>query len=80
MILGEHGIQEQGSWQDIKFKTGSITKFDASTQGEKISLVYDRLGAQLRASDEAEDDLSRQSGDTALYGIVLVSFLSKNGG
>jgi ATP-binding cassette subfamily C (CFTR/MRP) protein 1 len=69
VILGNHGVQEQGLWQDIKFKTGSTIKFESNMQEQKLSATYDKLGAQLRASEEAEIDLSRETGDTALYGM-----------
>lgn len=71
VILGDGGIKEQGTWQDIKAKTSSFMKFvPRSREGSDRALVagFDRLGAQLRARDEAGVDLSRQTGDFALYG------------
>ena len=33
-----------------------------------MAATFDKLSAQIRAKDEAEMDLARQSGDSALYG------------
>lgn len=71
-MLGDHKIQEQGSWQDIKSKAGLIIKFEPDAQRLKISPNYDKLGAQLQATEEAEVDLCRQTGDIALYGTHLL--------
>lgn len=75
VILGDLGIKAQGGWQTIKSKTESIEKFGSRnpTEGGGNSALaknLDMLSAQLRASDEAEIDLARQTGDSALYGNV----------
>ncbi|KAF8851871.1 putative ABC transporter [Acephala macrosclerotiorum] len=74
LIVGDGGIQEQGSWQDIKAKSNSIMKFvPKSRDASDGTLVagFDKLNAQMRARDEAEVDLSRQTGDFALYGYYF---------
>ena len=77
MVLGDHGIKEQGTWQEIKTKTASIAKFTLGPQDNNtvLSANFDQLRAQFRATDEAEVDLARQTGDLALYGIVIVRTL-----
>jgi ATP-binding cassette subfamily C (CFTR/MRP) protein 1 len=73
VVLGDQGIKEQGTWQDIKVKTASITKFISGSQGKGGTVLttnFNKLGAQFRAKEEAEVDLSRQTGDLGLYGII----------
>lgn len=75
VILEDHGIKEQGNWQTIKGKASSIAKFTSSSQGKHDpgqSVNFDKLSAQTRAKDEAEIDLARQTGDSALYGRLPV--------
>ena len=70
MVLGDNRIIDQGSWQSIKTKAISIAKFTSSRHlkdSAVLSKNFDELGAQFRAKDEAEMDLSRQSGDSTLY-------------
>ncbi|KAI1842151.1 hypothetical protein JX266_011684 [Neoarthrinium moseri] len=74
VVLGNRGIVDQGSWQNINTKATSIAKFSSShTSRENVILSanYDKLSAQLRAKDDTELDLARQTGDTALYGYYL---------
>ncbi|TVY43016.1 ABC transporter [Lachnellula occidentalis] len=74
VVLGDHGIKEQGSWQAIQGKASSVAKFTSSSQGRNDpgrSVNFDRLSAQARAKDEAEVDLARQTGDSALYGYYF---------
>jgi ATP-binding cassette, subfamily C (CFTR/MRP), member 1 len=72
VVLGDRRIIDQGSWQDINIKATSIAKISSSyTTKENIALLanYDKLSAQLRAKDETELDLARQTGDANLYGL-----------
>lgn len=58
----------------METKAASIAKFASGkyTQDSAIlSASFEKLGAQSRAKDEAEEDLSRQMGDSALYGNSL---------
>ncbi|KAI1427713.1 putative ABC transporter [Xylaria sp. FL1777] len=74
VVLGEHGIIDQGSWQDIKVKAASIAKFSSGRpvkENAVLSANFDKLSAQVRAKDETEVDLSRQTGDPALYGYYF---------
>lgn len=74
VILGDHGVKEQGTWEAIKVKAASIEKFIANTQGNNniVSLAnLESVHSQIKVEDEAAVDLSRQTGDFALYGIVL---------
>jgi ATP-binding cassette subfamily C (CFTR/MRP) protein 1 len=71
VVLGNHGVIDQGNWQSIKVKAGSIAKFSSGNHAKDnaaVSATFDKLNAQVRAKDEAEIDLARQSGDSALYG------------
>lgn len=74
VVLGDHGIIDQGNWQTIKFETGSIAKFSSGNRSKDnlaVSAAFDKLSSQVQAKDEAEIDLARQSGDFALYGYYL---------
>ncbi|KAM3089362.1 hypothetical protein ACMFMG_000965 [Clarireedia jacksonii] len=71
VVLGEHGIVDQGHWKDIKLKARAIAKFSSGNHPNNnaaVSASFDKLSAQVRAKDEAELDLARQSGDSTLYG------------
>ncbi|TVY42741.1 ABC transporter [Lachnellula subtilissima] len=74
VVLEDHGIKEQGNWQTIEGKASSIAKFTSSSQSKydlSQSANFDKLSAQTRAKDEAEVDLARQTGDSALYGYYF---------
>ncbi|KAK5626723.1 hypothetical protein RRF57_002438 [Xylaria bambusicola] len=75
VVLGNNGIIEQGPWQTIKLKTQTLAKFSATSHQviEDTKLVgrYDALDAQIRVKEETEADLSRQTGDPAIYGYYL---------
>lgn len=74
VVLGDNGVIDQGSWQNIKVKAASIAKFspiDYAKDTTMLSTNFDKLAAQLRAKDETEQDLARQSGDPALYAYYL---------
>jgi hypothetical protein len=71
VVLGDRRIIEQGNWQKIKVKAASIAKFSSSAHtkdNDVLSAKFDEHSAQLRARNETEIDLARQSGDPALYG------------
>ncbi|KAK3192091.1 hypothetical protein K4F52_001718 [Lecanicillium sp. MT-2017a] len=79
VVLGDGGVIDQGPWKDIKMKAASVAKFSAgSTTKDKalVSANSNRLNTQLRIKDEAEMDLTRQTGDSALYGYYL-SFINR---
>lgn len=70
VVLGNNGIIDQGNWQSIKIKSGSIEKFSSGKHAKDnaaASATFDKLSAQFRAKDEAGIDLTRRSGDFALY-------------
>ncbi|KAM0171092.1 hypothetical protein ACHAPF_008462 [Botrytis cinerea] len=72
VVLGDHGIIDQGDWQSIKIKAGFIAKFSSGNNikdNAAVVAAFAKLSAQVRAKDEAEIDLARQSGDSALYEI-----------
>ncbi len=77
MVLGDRGIVDQGSWQNIIVKAESIAKFASghtSKENVVLSANYSKFSAQLRAKDETELDLARQTGDAALYGSFPLSY------
>jgi hypothetical protein len=78
VVLQDHGILDQGSWQNIKTTAASVVKSSFS-HGIKdnaiLSANFENLNAQLRAKDETEIDLARQSGDPALYGTFSLSHI-----
>ncbi|KAI0189383.1 putative ABC transporter [Xylaria flabelliformis] len=74
VVLGNYGIIDQGPWQTIKVKAASLAKFSAShhlSENANLSASFDKLNAQLRAKDETEVDLARQTGDPAVYGYYM---------
>jgi ATP-binding cassette subfamily C (CFTR/MRP) protein 1 len=70
VVLGDHGIIDQGSWQSIKIKAGSIAKFTSRNHAQDIAPVSTTVEKLVRVKDEAEIDLARQSGDSALYSNI----------
>lgn len=68
--MDDHEIKEQGTWKEIKVKAPNIAKFTVGSNNKNnLFLAADViLSAQTRGTDEAEDDLSRQTGDFSLYG------------
>jgi len=71
VVLGDHEIKEQGTWQEIKAKAANIAKFTTRPHEKNNSLLaagFNKLNVQVREKDEAEGDLSRQTGDFSLYG------------
>ncbi|KAI0521679.1 putative ABC transporter [Xylaria bambusicola] len=75
VVLGNNSIVEQGPWRTIKLKSQTLAKFSAGTQqpveDAKLAGRYDALNAQIRVKEETEADLSRQTGDPAIYGYYL---------
>ncbi|PKX91182.1 P-loop containing nucleoside triphosphate hydrolase protein [Aspergillus novofumigatus IBT 16806] len=74
IFLGDRRITDQGNWQDIKVKAASLGKLSSihHARGNAVlSANSDELGDKLRAKDETEIDLARQTGDPALYGNSL---------
>lgn len=74
VVLEKHGILHQGNWQDIQIRIAPSAKLSSSHRTKDntvLSANFENLGAQLRTKDETEMDLSRQSGDPALYGSFL---------
>lgn len=71
VVLGDHGIVDQGSWQNLNVRVASIAKFGSNHMASKengiLSANYNKLSAQLLAKDATEQDLARQTGDTTLY-------------
>jgi hypothetical protein len=74
VILGDNGrIKEQGPWHMIRAKKPTVAKFRIRTASESVNITpavtrnLDQLGAQLKAVDEAGAELTRQTGDSALY-------------
>lgn len=74
MVLENHGILHQGNWQNIQIRGAPSAKLSSSHRTKdntELSANFENLGNRLRAKDETEMDLSRQSGDPALYGSFL---------
>ncbi|KAL2070754.1 hypothetical protein VTL71DRAFT_13780 [Oculimacula yallundae] len=74
VVLGDNRIIDQGNWQNIKSKAKKIPKLSTRNHAEDGAVLaenYERLGAQVRAKDEAEMDLSRKTGDSTLYGYYF---------
>ncbi|KAB5582239.1 putative ABC transporter [Coniochaeta sp. 2T2.1] len=72
VLVGNGRMIEQGTWQTLQAKSAAISKFIPNASSElkndgPVSSTNNKLQAQLRAKDEAETDLARQTGDFALY-------------
>ena len=79
VVLGDNGIKEQGTWQEIKARAATIAKFTIGTQEKNdaiLSADMNKLNAQVQARNEAEADLSRQTGDISLYCIAPTNLRS----
>jgi ATP-binding cassette subfamily C (CFTR/MRP) protein 1 len=77
VILGDRGVVDQGSWQNLIIKAASIAKFASSHTSKEnvvLSTNYNKLSAQLRAKDATELDLARQTGDAALYSSFTLPY------
>ncbi|KAI0410502.1 ABC transporter-like protein [Xylaria grammica] len=81
VVLGEHRVLEQGSWENIKIKTGSIFKFSKSHDSKDnpvLSANFDKLSTQVQVKMETEADLARRTGDPALYAYYFRSVRLSN--
>lgn len=80
IVLGNHGIRDQGTGQEIKTKASSIAKFSSELQSRSelvLSSNFDQLNVQVQAKEQAEVDLSRQTGDFSLYGKIAPHAITK---
>ena len=72
VVVGNGGIMDQGPWGKLHITSSLIAKFSAGKQVDDgdtvLSENFKKLITQVRAKDEIRQDLSRQSGDPALYG------------
>ncbi|KAF2968293.1 hypothetical protein GQX73_g5239 [Xylaria multiplex] len=76
IVLDQHGVLEQGSWENIKAKAGSISKFSRSHNPKDnpvLSANFDHLNKQTQVGMETEADLARRTGDPALYSYYFRS-------
>ncbi|KAK8006062.1 ABC transporter [Apiospora marii] len=76
VVLGNGGIIDQGPWGNLHITLSLIAKFSSDHQAREkndtaLSESFKKLSTQVRAKDEIKADLSRQSGDPALYGLYL---------
>ncbi|KAM3547583.1 hypothetical protein MY1884_009514 [Beauveria asiatica] len=64
VVLGNHGVIEQGPWSSIKIKAESIAKFSSATSAtgsSPLAANLNSLNAQLRIKDEDEVDRAYSS-------------------
>jgi ATP-binding cassette subfamily C (CFTR/MRP) protein 1 len=71
VVLGNHGIIDQGKWHSIQVKAESIAKFTSKNHLKDTATTSATFEKLVQAKDEAEIDLARQSGDSALYSNIL---------
>lgn len=79
VVLKDHEILDQGNWHKIQFKATFSTKLLSSYRNKDSTILaanFEKLNNQLRAKDETELDLARQTGDPSLYGEFRVSCTS----
>ncbi|KAF5016110.1 hypothetical protein F66182_12314, partial [Fusarium sp. NRRL 66182] len=78
VVLKDHEILDQGNWHKNQFKATFSTKLLSSYRNKDSTILaanFEKLNNQLRAKDETELDLARQTGDPSLYGCtILYSF------
>jgi hypothetical protein len=73
MILETGAVKAQGNWEAIKHSvTPSISKFRFQQQRDHDATLAPnpalvKLDSQVRAKEEAQADLARQTGDLGLY-------------
>ncbi|KAB5513252.1 ABC transporter-like protein [Coniochaeta sp. 2T2.1] len=72
VLVGNGRVIEQGTWQTLQAKSAAMSKFIPNASSElkndgPVSSTNNKLQARIRAKDEAETDLARQTGDFALY-------------
>ncbi|CAG8955431.1 hypothetical protein HYFRA_00010296 [Hymenoscyphus fraxineus] len=80
LVLEDGGVKECGTWNDIKVKASSIAKFAPEKRNSceaALSPKLDQLSAQIQAKNDFKNDVSRQTGDFALYGIVFAKLSKK---
>ena len=71
VVLGNHGVMEQGSWANIMMKAAAIAKFSPSRQVQDHAVRSTDLGkldTELKLENETKPDLMRQAGNLTLYG------------
>ncbi|KAK8134988.1 hypothetical protein PG984_007000 [Apiospora sp. TS-2023a] len=75
VVVGNGGIMDQGPLGKLHITSSLIAKFSAGKRVDDgdtvLSEDFKKLITQVRAKDEIKADLSRQSGDPALYGFYL---------
>jgi ABC-type molybdate transport system ATPase subunit len=79
VVLEDHRVRNQGNWHDIKISGAPSAKLSSSLRTKDNTLLsanFENLDTQLRAKDEIEIDLSRKSGDPALYGSFSLPLIS----
>ncbi|KAI0535783.1 putative ABC transporter [Xylaria digitata] len=75
VVLDQHGVLEQGSWENIKVKAGSISKFSRThnSKDNPVLSAFDKLSKLAQVGIETEADLARRTGDPALYSYYFRS-------
>ncbi|OKL59922.1 hypothetical protein UA08_04651 [Talaromyces atroroseus] len=74
VVLNNHGILAQGNWHKIQTEAVYPAKFSSGHRVKDSAILsgnFEKLNAQLRAKDETEVDLARQTGDPAVYGYYF---------
>ncbi|KAI1809574.1 putative ABC transporter [Poronia punctata] len=78
VVLGQGRIVDQGKWADIRIKATTISKFITSHSSNQENTVVAHLNDQVWAKEDTEADLSRQTGDSALYAYYFNSSGTNN--
>jgi hypothetical protein len=64
----------------MRVKAAYISKFSTNHHTKTMQLTsFDKLNTQIRAKEETEADLARQTGDPALYGTHLALLTNRLG-
>ncbi|KAG4437815.1 hypothetical protein IFR05_006702 [Cadophora sp. M221] len=78
IILGDSTIQTRGTWDELKGALNQIAKFQMTEAEARQDVPSDKYIAKLRvqvsSTEDAAEDLTRKTGDFALYGYYFKSF------
>ncbi|KAH9209825.1 P-loop containing nucleoside triphosphate hydrolase protein [Leptodontidium sp. 2 PMI_412] len=77
IVLGDSTIQTRGTWEELKGDLNQIAKIQMTEAETRQDIPSDRdmvkLKAQVRSTEDAAEDLTRKTGDFALYDYYFKS-------
>jgi hypothetical protein len=78
LILENFKIKEQGTWSELKVKQGDIEKVITNekqnrTADTEQALPPSQISRATRSAPTSKSDDTRSSGDSALYGKMMMA-------